>query len=167
MSQPKTPWNPSRRATARVLNPLPPPATCLYCGSPVGISGNEAVYGKPYGRWPWIYLCAGGSCHSYVGMHPFTNIPLGTLADAKTREARKITKELFNRLWGRGEGRMSRAEAYEWLCAQLDMPPGECHFGWFDVQTCRRAYKVLNLHIDSVEAQPVSLTAVSTGSRLA
>ena len=139
----KSPWNPSRRAIARVLNPIPAPTVCPYCASPVSIEGNSAVYGKPYGHWPWVYLCQGEGCCAYVGMHPFTNIPLGTLADEATRSARKLSKELFNPLWARGEGTMSRTEAYEWLAAQLGIPVAECHFGWFDVAMCRRAYRAI------------------------
>ncbi len=45
--------------------------------------------------WPWVYICEG--CGSYVGMHPFTDIPLGTLADAATREARKECKAPIQR----------------------------------------------------------------------
>ena len=51
----KTPWNPSRRATARVKNPLPAPTTCPYDGGPVEIVNNSAIYGREYGEWPWAF----------------------------------------------------------------------------------------------------------------
>lgn len=137
MSEAKTPWNPSRRAIARVLNPLPAPTKCCHCGEPVEIVSNEMIYGREYGEWPWAYLCMGDDCGAYVGMHPFTGIPLGTLADAPTREARKQAKAAFNPLWK--SGRMSRTEAYTWLAGALGIANvGECHIGWFDVQTCQR-----------------------------
>jgi hypothetical protein len=134
-SGPKTPWNPSRSAIARVRNPLPEPTTCRFCGGKVEIVNNSKIYGKCYGEWPWAYRC--DCCHSYVGMHPFTAIPLGTLANAATREARKKAKAAFNPLW-QGK-RMSRTEAYQWLAGALGIANvEECHIGWFDVAMCER-----------------------------
>jgi hypothetical protein len=137
-----SPSNPSRRAVARVLNPSPIPTACPFCGAVVTATNNDAIYGKSIGTWPWAYMCENKECHSYVGMHPLTNIPLGTLADTKTREARKLTKALFEPLHGKA-GQMKRTEAYGWLANKLDIPVGECHFGWFDVAMCRRAYRIL------------------------
>ena len=132
----KTPANPSRTATARVKNPLPAPTECHYCTGEVVIAHHRDIYGRAFGHWPWAYLCSG--CGAYVGMHPFTAIPLGTLADEKTRHARKVCKPAFERLWG-AEGWMTRKEAYAALAAELGIPVGECHFGWFDAAMCERA----------------------------
>lgn len=150
---PKTPWNPSRRATARVLNPLPAPTVCPHCGNRVELVNNEAIYGKSYGEWPWAYRCATGkACDSFVGMHPYTNIPLGTLATPEMRNARKLTKDLFQQTWGgKDSGRMSRDDAYAWLASQLNIPLGECHFGWFDIPTCRKAYAILRTKLSPVQ----------------
>lgn len=131
----KTPWNPSRKATARVRNPLPTPTECNNCGGEVKIIHHDDLYGRAYSDWPWMYKCSG--CDSYVGMHPFTNIPLGTLADSETREARKQCKSIFERLFKRGK--MTRSEAYARLAEKLGIETGECHFGWFDVAMCRKA----------------------------
>lgn len=134
----KTPWNPSKRAMARVTNPLPAPETCRFCGSDVEIARNSRVYGgREYGDWPWIYVCTG--CEAYVGMHPFTNIPLGTLADQATRDARKRSKPAFERLWLSVGAPFTRKEAYAALAERLGIAPKECHFGWFDVEMCERA----------------------------
>lgn len=136
-----TPWNPSVRATKRVTNPLPIPKECPNCGGSVKIVGNEAIYGRPCGLWPWALLCSGGE--SYVGLHPFTAIPLGTLADARTREARKRAKDIFNPLWQ--SGRMSRHQAYALLAGRLGIDVASCHIGWFDEQQCERAISVLSI----------------------
>lgn len=137
----KTPWNPSRKAIARVSNPLPAPTECPYCGSKVELVSNAEIYGRTYGEWPWAFMCTDDSCGAYVGIHPFTAIPLGTLANAQLREARKAAKAAFNPRWQRGS--MSRSEAYAWLAQQLEMPNvGECHIGWFDVATCRRVVEI-------------------------
>lgn len=130
----KSPWHPSRKAMARVPDPMDAPV--LHgCGSPVEIAHHNQVYGKAYGEWPWVYRCAG--CDAYVGMHPFTNIPLGTLADKRLREARKSCKQPFEKLWR--EGMMSRDQAYLALAQHLGIEPKACHFGLFDITTCIQA----------------------------
>jgi hypothetical protein len=132
----KTPWNPSRKAIARVPEPhLPAPSECPYCEHHVSIKHHDDIYGRSYGDWSWMYVC--DMCGARVGMHPFTAIPLGTLADQKLREARKTCKLPFEQLW-RG-GQMTRAEAYSWLADQLGISVEQCHFGLFDIETCERA----------------------------
>lgn len=131
----KTPWEPSRRATARVKNPLPAPTTCPYCNGEVKIAGHDEIYGRAYGEWPWAYLCT--ECRAYVGMHPFTNIPLGTLANAALRKARKECKQPFEMLW-QGAG-WTRDQTYEGLAAHMGIEQEACHFGWFDVEHCHLA----------------------------
>lgn len=136
----KTPLNPSRKATARVKNPLPVPDACNCCRSPVGLVPNSAIYGRSYGDWPWAYLCNG--CGAYVGLHPFTAIPLGTLADAPMREARKHAKAAFNPLWQSGQ--MTRSDAYAWLAGAMGITDKEqCHIGWFDVSQCNQVVAVI------------------------
>ena len=135
-----TPWNPSRKAIARVRNPLPVPDTCHLCGECCGIVNNSEIYGREYGEWPWAVLCAG--CGAYVGLHPFTGIPLGTLANAEMRDARKRAKALFNPLWQSGE--MTRTEAYHWLAHAMGIPDvEECHIGWFNVEECNKVVSVV------------------------
>ncbi|VUD67788.1 hypothetical protein UKMH10_5551 [Burkholderia pseudomallei] len=137
---PCTPWNPSRSAMRRVRNPLPAPTECRFCGGAVRIARNSEIYGRDFGDWPWAYLC--GGCRAYVGMHPQTAIPLGTLADNETRAARMRAKAAFNPLWQR-DG-MSRSEAYSWLAARLGIAVGETHIGWFDVAMCDRVVAVIH-----------------------
>ncbi|PVX36828.1 zinc-finger-containing protein [Janthinobacterium sp. 78] len=141
-SGPVTPQNPSRRAVARVKNPLPAPTECPNCGAPVELINNSAIYaGRQFGEWPWVYKCTCKECDSYVGLHPFTAIPLGTLADARLRRARKQAKDAFNPMWQSGE--MTRDAAYAWLAASLGIGDvNECHIGWFDVAMCARAVAV-------------------------
>ena len=136
----KTPSNPSRKATARVKNPLPTPTSCPFCDGLVRIGTHEEVYGRDYSDWPYVYICE--SCRAYVGLHPFTAIPLGTLADQKTRDARKKCKPSFELLWR--SGKMTRTQAYEWLAGKLGIPVGECHFGWFTPEQCEKAEKICN-----------------------
>lgn len=130
----KSPWRTSRKATARVTNPLPAPEFCA-CGCAVEIAHHSQVYGRAYSEWPWMYRCP--NCGSSVGMHPFTNIPLGTLADDALKKARKESKQPFEMLWQ--SRRMTRAQAYAALADHLGIEAGKCHFGWFDAATCARA----------------------------
>ncbi|HDR9163662.1 TPA: hypothetical protein QDB28_004066 [Burkholderia vietnamiensis] len=140
--EPVSPWNPSRRATARVKDPLPAPTSCPHCGAVVGIVNNKAIYGRPYGEWPWAYMCIDARCRSYVGMHPFTSIPLGTLADEATRAARKQAKALFMPLYE--SGHMTRTEAYAWLAGRLGIALEKCHFGWFSAADCACVEWIIN-----------------------
>ena len=134
---PVTPQNPSRSATARVKNPLPAPTNCPHCASAVELVNNSEIYGRSYGEWPWAYRCTDDDCDSYVGLHPFTSIPLGTLANAELRKARKDAKAAFNPIWQSGE--MTRSEAYGWLAGALRIENAEeCHIGWFDLVMCRQ-----------------------------
>lgn len=137
----KTPLNPSRKATLRVADPLAVPHKCNICGEEaVRLGRHEEIYfGRTYGEWPYIYIC--DCCGSYVGIHNFTNIPLGTLADAKTREARKRCKPPFERLWK--SGKMTRDEAYAYLAKQMGIPRSECHFGMFTASQCMQAKQIL------------------------
>ena len=152
VSEPKSPSNPSRKATARVKNPVPVPTTCPHCGGVVGVSGHEAIYGgATFGDWPWVYHCQDG-CGAYVGMHPFTAIPLGTLATAAIRKARKECKPLFEAL--HTTGRLDRTTAYTQLAAKLGIPVAECHFGWFDEATCHRAATASRELFLALGAQP-------------
>lgn len=144
----KTPWNPSKRAIARVKNPLPAPEQCNCCGSiSVSIVNNSAIYGRSHGKWPWAYRC--DYCRAYVGMHPFTDIPLGTLADTKTREARKACKLPFIKIYE--SGILSRNAAYKALSEKLGIAVDECHFGWFDSGMCERAAIAAWQIIDELE----------------
>jgi len=135
------PWNlpfVSRKALKRVKNPLPIPESCRYCGprTPVFIGSHEEIYnGRSYGDWPYVCLC--DNCEAYVGLHPFTDIPLGTLADADLREARKKNKSIFQNVLKRSL--MSRNEGYQWLADEMEIPVEHCHWGWFEIQDCKKA----------------------------
>lgn len=140
-SKPVTPSNPSFKATKRVKNPLPVPTTCNVCNeNTITCCTNDVIYqGRKYGDWPWIYLCT--SCRSYVGLHPFTNIPLGTLATYEVRNARTTTKGLLYKLMS--AKKLNRTQAYQKLADTMGIPVSECHFGWFDVDQCQQAREAL------------------------
>ena len=129
----------SRHALRRVKDWMPPPTACRYCGGKVELVENSEIYrGRSYGDWPYAYLCR--PCDAFVGLHPATDLPLGTLADKSLREARKDAKHLWQRV-GSVLG-LDRNQAYQWLADQMQIPKQECHFGHFDEERCALAWKV-------------------------
>ena len=127
----------SRKALRRIQHPAPVPTVCQFCGCSVELVNNSEIYGKEFGDWPYAYRCENwnADCGAYVGLHPNTDIPLGTLADKKLRTARNQNKKLFLELT---DG-IDRNAAYSWLAEQMQLSAAECHFGLFDVDQCVRA----------------------------
>jgi len=115
------------------------PTRCRYCAGKVVYVDNKEIYGRSYGSWPYAYSCT--SCDAYVGVHPGTTVPLGTLADKETRQARKDVKPAFNRLWQ--EGDMTRSQAYKRLAGKMDIPTNHCHISWFDSDQCYKALAII------------------------
>lgn len=124
------------KCVARVKNALPAPEHCRYCGGGVHLCGNEEKYGKPYGDWPYCYLC--GFCGAYVGVHPGTDIPLGTLATDRLRKDRSRAHQLFDPLWR--SKRMTRSAAYKLLAEALNIDVARCHMSWFDREELEQVF---------------------------
>lgn len=135
----------SRRALKRVKNPLPPPTICRYCAGCVELVSNSEIYnGREYGEWPYAYLCT--DCRAYVGLHPSTDIPLGTLAAPQLRKDRNTAKDAFHRVKERHG--LSRSLAYQWLAGKMEIEVGACHFGWFDQDECAKALALCQQDLD-------------------
>lgn len=137
-----------------VKNPLPVPTECPNCGASVTVENNKAVYRKSIGKWPWIYRCESTQCDSYIGMHPNTAIPLGTLANKPLRKLRVQFKQVFNPLWHNGA--RTRTEAYHWLANEMGIPASTCHGGWFDTAQCKAAIKVCRKELRRLNGVPTS-----------
>jgi hypothetical protein len=112
---------------------------CPYCGAKVRLVDSAELYaGVSYGyalaceRFP--------DCDAYVGCHRGTTEPLGTLADAKLRQARRAAHAAFDPIWKRGL--MARAEAYWWLGRRLGLSESETHVALFDVGQCLAVVEV-------------------------
>lgn len=118
------------------------PKRCNLCGGPVVYTSNANVYGRRYGSG-FCYLCR--SCGAYVGTHkPRPKEALGLLADARMRKGKMMCHAIFDSKWkGRLKARRKRVELYRWLAGKLNIPVEECHFGYFDLPTLRKAYKIL------------------------
>jgi hypothetical protein len=118
------------------------PTKCNLCGAKVIYTSNAAVYGREYGSGK-CYLCT--RCGAYVGTHkPRPREALGLLADARMRKGKVMCHELFDAMWrGKNKARDKRKRLYLWLSVKLEIPFEECHFGYFDLPTLRRAYVIL------------------------
>lgn len=133
----------SRACLARVTDWMPPPTECRYCRVPVVLVNNSEIYGREYGDWPYLYLCR--KCNSYVGLHPKTDLPLGTLATKELRGARSKSKEAFHAMLK--ELGIGRGDGYALVSAGLDIPLERCHFGWFEIPQCEEVKHFCNKQI--------------------
>lgn len=134
-------------AVRRVKNRLPRPEQCRYCAGPVALVNNREIYnGRSFGVWPYAYWCR--ACDAYVGLHPHTGIPLGTLANKALREARKQNKSYFLILLEAGEF-PDRKLAYLWLAKRLKIPVEACHWGWFEEEMCERAGAICKARLEA------------------
>lgn len=113
---------------------------CPYCS-------NLSVY-LPSKR---IYRC--DPCDAQVGVHKHNNQPLGTLANAELRAARKKAHSYFDPLWRCKMQRNSltvsqaRKPAYEWLAVQMGLSFDECHIGEFDIEQCNQVMRICKPYI--------------------
>lgn len=135
----------SRNALKRCKDALPPPTECRYCRGPARLTDNGTIYGRRYGDWPFMWLC--DHCEAYVGCHPHTDLPLGTLADAPLREARKIHKASFQAVLK--ASRKKRGAVYEWLAVRMGIPVSECHWGMFEAEQCEQAGAICKQALDT------------------
>lgn len=126
----------SPSALAKIGNPLPIPEHCRFCGGNVKFVNNSELYGRPYGDWPYGYLC--DTCKAYCGCHKNTKRPLGTLATARLRQDRSRAHSLFDPLWK--SGRMSRGAAYRALADAMGIDRARCHMSWFDQEECQQVF---------------------------
>lgn len=133
----------SRKALARVKDYLPPPNCCPWCQKPVKLVNNSEVYGKEYGNWPYMYWCK--LCDAYVGLHPDTDLPLGTLATREVRNARSRSKDAFHSMLK--QLGINRDAGYKLVSAGLNIPAKECHFGWFDIPRAEEVKHFCNREI--------------------
>lgn len=99
-------------------------------------------------------------CGAHVGCHGETTHPLGRPANAELRRARRLLhNEMLDPLWKTADQcdayapederarqkirRRARERVYEFLADRLGITRAETHTGLFDLETCRRAWRVL------------------------
>jgi hypothetical protein len=109
---------------------------CPYCGGHPKLADSQEIYGKSYGP---MWICR--PCGAYVGCHKGTNKPLGTLANAETRELRKRVHAMFDPLWK--SRRIHRTNAYGALAEEMRIERRHCHIGMFTSEQCRAAIEAI------------------------
>ncbi|MBR2246913.1 MAG: hypothetical protein IJ880_07820 [Bacilli bacterium] len=115
------------------------PTICRYCGSPVVYTSNAEIYGREYGDGK-CYLCR--NCRSFVGVHPGTDIPLGTLANEELRRYRKAAHFWFDKIWKKPTRIMTRDKAYKWLSKEIGLPKEQTHIGMFEKEQCEKVMEI-------------------------
>lgn len=114
------------------------PTRCNICQGQVKLIDNYQIYGKSYGSGK-AYKCC--KCGAYVGTH--INQPrkaLGVLANEQMRKGKQICHQLFDRHWNNA---LQRTSAYKRLARQMNIAQEDCHFGYFNLDQLRIAYKIL------------------------
>ena len=118
---------------------------CPYCSRAALLTTGAVLYpGKPKLAALYFWHCE--PCAAWVGCHPAKKgagrpvvrdrtIPLGTLANADLHRWRTTSHRVFDELWR--SGAMSRSEAYLWMGRTLELRPGDCHIGSFDMVRCK------------------------------
>lgn len=123
----------------------PETPVCPYCGEDAEFLESSAVLygGQNYGP---AWRCA--PCSAWVGCHKGTNRPLGRLANAELRKAKRAAHDAFDALWRgkmrrhRGTQKQARAAASAWLAEQIKIEAKDCRIGMMDVVDCRRVVDV-------------------------
>lgn len=107
---------------------------CPYCGGTAILRDASFVYGeKSYGGK--VYVCSNyPRCDAYVGVHPGTRIPKGTLADQELRKKRMLAHQIFDQIWLRGI--LSRPDAYHWMADKFCLSDEQAHIGMFGNYMC-------------------------------
>lgn len=117
--------------------------TCPACGQPARLVPASTVYGESLpDRYLWLCDCT-ASLH-YVGCHPGTTDPLGTLADRGLRNLRRIVHDWLDPIWK--VGKVPRSVVYAWLARQMGIDRETCHVAHFDRAACFAALAALKAH---------------------
>lgn len=128
------------------------PKYCNICKGQVKYITNDKIYGRKYGSG-YAYRCT--KCHAYVGTHaPRPKEALGLLACERMRKGKMMCHAIFDAKWQSQtkNKQKKRTAMYCWLSKKLEIPMSECHFGYFDLDRLRLAYKIL-LEIENVDVE--------------
>ena len=107
--------------------------TYRVCTSEV-IRDASFVYGT-HSHGGQVYVCSHyPSCNSYVGVHPGTKIPKGTLANRELRQKRIQAHRIFDQIWQ--QGILSKPEAYRWVADKFCLTDKQAHIGQFSNYMC-------------------------------
>lgn len=122
---------------------------CPFCNKEAKFCENKEIYGRNYGKSYMCYFCK--DCDAYVWTHNNTEKPYWTLANKETRNARHLCHELLDPLWKNvwewdyksGTRWEERKRLYKMIAEKMNIPIEEMHFGMFDIEKCREAYRII------------------------
>ena len=126
---------------------------CSYCGQITCLVKGSDIY-KKYNKLyseKYFYYCK--QCDAYVGCHPNTKNPLGTVANKTLRKLRNSCHNSFDKIWKNKY--LSRSKAYKWLASELNISLKQCHIGMFDEQMCLEAIKKCDNYLSNA-ANPIN-----------
>lgn len=136
------------------------PPTCPYCKRHAKLVDGSLLYpdnARVVGKSFW--LCQ--PCEAWVACHENspTLKPVGRLANAELRLAKRKAHGAFDLLWQVGYQRQVRTMpdkanksdciqiAYRWLAERMGIPKTEsCHIGAFDVDQCLDVQTICRVH---------------------
>ena len=125
------------------------PKTCNLCGGEVEYISNAEIYGRKYGSG-YCYHCK--KCGAYVGTHkPWPKKAMGILANEEMREWKKKCHALFDPFWKESKSKQRRRRnLYVRLAGEMEIDVKDCHFGYFDLNQLKYAYKILEQWKDTM-----------------
>lgn len=95
----------------------------------------------------WFYRCP--ECHQWIGCHPGTKTPLGTIPTQEMKKARMIIHGLIDPLWRKGI--VPRGKIYKMLSKELGT---EYHTGWTkSLHECRKVYRAATKVIRKIKGR--------------
>jgi len=123
---------------------------CGYCGAEAVLRPLRDIGKSGDGM---AYVCSNfPSCDAYVGCHPGTEEPMGTLARKRLRRLRVLCHAEFDPLWQKHQDQVTRSEAYEAAAVVMRMD-GEFHIGRLDESACERFLLAIPLIAQELDRQ--------------
>ena len=114
---------------------------CPYCGADTNVVRRGSVGKNPPNEW--IHICDNfPTCDSYVGCHPRSKTPLGSLADRKLRFMRYKAHRALDWLWKKGF--TTRSQAYRQLSITMGVPLEDAHIGRCTKDECQLVIDTFN-----------------------
>lgn len=127
---------------------------CDYCGKDAALVAGDVIYpSNPQAHHRMFWFCK--PCDAWTATHENspTHKPIGRMANAQLREARKRALMAFNPLWLAGHGMFLQANllvsksycvgvAYKWLADRMGITTKTCHIGSMNEQQCEQAKRI-------------------------
>lgn len=144
----------SRRNKRKRTQQYKPKVYCPYCNKQAALVDSRLMYQKSYGQ---VWLCF--TCQAWVGCHKATLRPLGTLAKADLRIARRHAHRSFDMLWKAKKANghdNARTLGYQWLADQMGLDMRKCHIGYFSIEQCEQVIAICQPYVDKINERRVN-----------